>query len=103
MTDRLNALVQAAQAGDLDAFGQLVERTQTMVYAVACSVTRDPSLAQDAVQETYLRAFRRIGDLQELAGFLVWLRRIVITISIDMRRARRRSGSTTGCDSITGR
>jgi RNA polymerase sigma-70 factor (ECF subfamily) len=87
--DRLNELVGRAKAGDLEAFGRLVGATQTMTYAVALGVLRDPSLAQDAAQETYLRAFRRIGDLQEPAGFVSWLRRIVITVALNMRRARR--------------
>ena len=54
-------------------------------------VLRDPTLAQDAVQQAYLRAFRRLGDLQEPAAFTGWLRRIVITVALNMRRARRRT------------
>ena len=87
--DRLIELVGRAQRGDLEAFGTLVERTQTMVHAVAYSVVRDASLAQDAAQEAYLRAFRYLGDLQDHAGFIGWLRRIVITVALNMRRARR--------------
>ena len=87
--DQLNALVARAQKGDLDAFGRLVRTTQTMAFAVARSVLRDPGLAQDAVQEAYLSAFRRLGDLDEPAAFLSWLRRIVITTAINARRARR--------------
>ena len=60
-----------------------------MAFAVAVSVLRDPGLAQDAVQEAYLVAFRRLGDLDEPAAFLSWLRRIVITVALNMRRARR--------------
>jgi RNA polymerase sigma-70 factor (ECF subfamily) len=87
--DRLSDLVVRAQNGDLEAFGSLVQRTQTMVHAVAFSVIRDPSLAQDAAQEAYLRACRDLGDLQDPAGFIGWLRRIVITVALNMRRARR--------------
>jgi RNA polymerase sigma factor (sigma-70 family) len=85
----LNALVVRARKGDLDAFGRLVTATQTMAFAVARSVLRDPGLAQDAVQEAYLTAFRRFGDLGEPGAFLSWLRRIVITTAINARRARR--------------
>jgi RNA polymerase sigma factor (sigma-70 family) len=85
----LSSLVVLAQAGDVDAFGRLVDATQTMAHAVAFSVLREVGLAQDAAQEAYLRAFRRIGDLQEPGGFIVWLRRIVITVALNMRRARR--------------
>ena len=85
----LNDLVVRARAGDFEAYGGLVEATQTMAYAVAVGVLRDSTLAQDAVQEAYLRAFRRLGDLQEPAAFVSWLRRIVITVALNMPRARR--------------
>ena len=84
-------LVTAAQAGNVEAYGRLVQATQTMAYAVAVSVLRDRAAAQDAVQQAYLRAFRRLGDLQEPATFASWLRRIVITSALNMRRARRRT------------
>ena len=87
--DSVSALVALAQAGDPAAFGRLVGATQTMVHAVAFSVLRDAGLAQDAAQDAYLRAFRRIGDLDEPGGFIPWLRRIVITVALNMRRARR--------------
>jgi RNA polymerase sigma-70 factor, ECF subfamily len=87
--DELHALVSRAREGDLDAFGRLVRATQTMAFAVSRSVLRDPGLAQDAVQEAYLTAFRRLGDLGDPGAFLSWLRRIVITTAINARRARR--------------
>ena len=85
----LNDLVARARAGDLEAFGRLVQATQVMAYAVALGVLRDRSMAEDAAQEAYLTAFRRLRDLQEPAAFTGWLRRIVITAALNMRRARR--------------
>ena len=85
----LNDLVRRAQAADVEAYGRLVHATQKMAYAVALGVVRDPALAQDAAQEAYLRAFRRLQELQEPAAFVSWLRRIVITVALNMRRARR--------------
>jgi RNA polymerase sigma-70 factor (ECF subfamily) len=85
----LNALVVRAQQGDLEAYGQLVQATQAMVYAVALGVARDSTMAEDAAQEAYLRAFRRLGELEEPGAFLSWLRRIVIAVTFNMRRGRR--------------
>ena len=51
-------------------------------------------MAQDAAQEAYLRAFRRLGTSQDPAAFAGWLRRIVITVALNMRRA---GGSTLLC------
>jgi RNA polymerase sigma-70 factor (ECF subfamily) len=87
--ESLSDLVVRAQAGDVEAYGQLVQATQTMAYAVARGVLRDSTVAQDATQQAYLRAFRRLGDLQEPTAFAGWLRRIVITVALNMRRARR--------------
>jgi RNA polymerase sigma factor (sigma-70 family) len=87
--DPLNSLVVSARDGDLDAFGRIVAATETMAYAVARGVVRDRPMAQDAVQDAYLIAFRRLRDLGEPAAFLSWFRRIVITVAINARRARR--------------
>jgi RNA polymerase sigma factor (sigma-70 family) len=87
--NRLRQLVLDAQGGDLGAYGQLVDATQAMAYGVAVGTLRDPALAQDATQEAYLRGFRRLAELQDPATFSGWLRRIVVTVSIDVRRTRR--------------
>jgi len=87
--DSLTDLVTAARAGDVAAYGRLVQATQAMSLAVAASVLRDPAGAEDAVQEAYLRAYRRLGDLQEPGAFPGWLRRIVLTAALNLRRVRR--------------
>jgi RNA polymerase sigma-70 factor, ECF subfamily len=87
--EQLNDVVTRAKGGDLDAFSRLVQATQVMSYAVALGVLRDPDMAQDAIQEAFLRAFRRLADLEEPAAFIGWLRRIVITVASNMRQARR--------------
>ncbi len=85
----LTDLVVKAQGGDVEAYARLVEATQRMVQGVAFSVLRDSTAAQDAAQQAYLRAFRRLRDLEEPVAFAAWLRRIVITVALNMRRARR--------------
>ena len=85
----LTDLVVRAQGGDVEAYARLVEATQRMVQGVAFSVLRDSTTAQDATQQAYLRAFRRLNDLQEPAAFAGWLRRIAITVALNMRRATR--------------
>src|SRR5579863_9236499 len=87
--DCLSALVTAARAGDMAAYGRLVQATQAMSLAVAASVLREPAGAEDAAQEAYLRAYRSLGDLEDPAAFPGWLRRIVITAALNLRRAGR--------------
>jgi hypothetical protein len=86
--DCLSVHVTAARGGDVAAYGRVVQSTQAMALAVAVSVLRDPAGAEDAVQEAYLRAYRRLGDLEDPAAFPGWLRRIVITAALNARRAR---------------
>ena len=87
--DLLPETVALARTGNLEAYGRLVRSTQLMAYAVALRVLRDPAQAEDAIQEAYLRAFRRLRDLEEPAAFIPWLRRIVITVALNLRRQRR--------------
>ena len=87
--ESLNELVARARRGEVAAYGRLVQATERMVFGVALRVLRDEALAEDATQDTYLRAFRRIRDLEEDAAFLTWLRRIAVTVAINMRRTRR--------------
>ena len=83
--------VRAAQRGDVGAYGRLVQATQTMAFAAALGVLRERGAAEDAVQQAYLRAFRRLSDVKEPSSFPSWLRRVVITVALNMRRARRRT------------
>jgi len=87
--DCLTDLVTAARAGDVAAYGRLIHATQAMSLAVAVSVLRDSGSAEDAVQEAYLRAYRRLEHLADAAAFPGWLRRIVITVALNLRRTRR--------------
>jgi RNA polymerase sigma factor (sigma-70 family) len=85
----LEDLVVRARAGDAEACAQLVAATQRMVRGVALRVLRDPALAEDAAQDTYLRALPRLCTLDEPAAFAGWLRRIAVTVALNLRRTRR--------------
>lgn len=89
MTDELAPLVAAARAGDAAAFARLVERTAASVRAAARREVDDPALAEDAVQEAYVRAFRRLDSLRDPAAFAGWIRRIAVTVARDAARRRR--------------
>ena len=89
MRKPLRTLVALAQGGDVGAFGQLVEATQAMAYSVAWSVLRERAAAEDATQQAYVRAYRRLNDLQDGDAFAGWLRRIVVTMALNERRSRR--------------
>jgi RNA polymerase sigma-70 factor (ECF subfamily) len=85
----LTSALEAARSGDIGAFRVLVEATEGMAYAVAWQVLRRESDARDAVQDAYLIAFRRLGDLTDPEAFPGWLRRIVVATALNHRRRSR--------------
>jgi RNA polymerase sigma-70 factor (ECF subfamily) len=72
------ALVAMAQAGDEDAFGQLVRRYSPRLRGVLARITRDPEVAHDALQEALVRAWQNIDRFQGRSSFSTWLTRIGI-------------------------
>ena len=63
------ALVAAAKAGDLAAYGEVVRRFQAMAYAYAYSILGDWHQAEDAVQDAFVEAFVCLGRLREPGVF----------------------------------
>jgi RNA polymerase sigma-70 factor (ECF subfamily) len=85
------ALVLASRRGDAEAFEELVRRTARLVYARAYLETGDRHRAEDLVQETFLTAWRKIGQLSDPGGFRAWLMTILHSAVVDAaRRAGRR-------------
>ncbi|MFH1688813.1 MAG: sigma-70 family RNA polymerase sigma factor [Candidatus Eisenbacteria bacterium] len=83
--------VRAAQAGDREAFGYLVERHKDIVYAVAYRFARDPDLALDLSQNVFIRAYRGIKTFKGKSSFSTWLYRIAMNTCIDWTRKKARS------------
>lgn len=81
-------LVHAARGGDTRAFGELVERFQSMAQGYALALLRDPGLAEDACQEAFVDAFFHLHQLREDAAFPGWFRRIVHKHADRQRRSR---------------
>ena len=73
----LSELVEAAQAGDSEAYDTLIERFQQMAYATAYRSLGDHHLAQDVVQEAVIEAFVHLRQLREPDAFPGWFRQIV--------------------------
>nr|WP_245583113.1 RNA polymerase sigma factor [Paenibacillus daejeonensis] len=71
-------------------FHRLYTRYYRLLYYGAYSITRDHELAQDAVQEAFLKAYCRIDSLKRREGSAAWLVAISRHVAIDMYRKRRR-------------
>ena len=82
-------LVRAAQAGDRDAFGELYERFQPTVMAIAMRRLRVHADAQELCQDVFVQAMLKIDQLRTPEAFIGWLRQITVRMAINrsVRRA----------------
>ncbi|HSK97123.1 MAG TPA: RNA polymerase subunit sigma-70, partial [Euzebyales bacterium] len=94
MTDGPDTLVVAAVAGDERAFATLTERHRRELHVHCYRMLASFDEADDAVQETVLRAWRRRDSFTGAALFRAWLYRIATNVSMDMIRARARRAPT---------
>lgn len=83
-------VVARARSGDPAAFRSLVDAYSRDVFRLAYRITRNEEDAEDTVQETFIRAFQKIGDFEERARFGTWLYRITANAAVDVLRKRRR-------------
>ncbi len=83
-------LVDLARAGDRNAFRQLVERHSHSVFRVAWRITSDEALAEDAVQEAFVNAWRHLDRFRGDARFGTWMHRITVNAALGLVRKRTR-------------
>jgi RNA polymerase sigma-70 factor (ECF subfamily) len=83
-------LVLAARAGDAASFEALVRRHVDRMYGVARLMLRDPDLAEDAVQQGFVRAWRDIRSLRDADRFEPWLHTLIVRACYDEARRVRR-------------
>jgi RNA polymerase sigma-70 factor (ECF subfamily) len=95
MTDAEQDLVRSAQRGDRAAFEELVRRTSRLVFSRLYLETGDTHRAEDLSQETFLLAFRSLGELKEPGNFRTWLLKIAQHVAIDAARRELRQKRTT--------
>jgi RNA polymerase sigma-70 factor, ECF subfamily len=83
-------LIERARRGDHDAFAALVDGALRRLDAAARLILRDPVLAQDAVQDSLIRAWRDLPGLRDPDRFDAWLHRLTVNACLDLLRRRRR-------------
>ncbi len=81
--------VAQALAGDRDAFRVLVERHSRSIFRLAYRMTGNEHDAEEVVQETFLKAYRRLNRFESRSNFGTWLYRIGVNCSLDLMRKRR--------------
>lgn len=82
----LAGLVVRFKRRDMDAFAELYMLTYNKVYNYARHYLRDEHLAQDAMQEVYIAAYRNIDKLSDPTLFVAWLNRISFHVCYDIQQ-----------------
>jgi len=86
------AAVARVCAGETEAFRVLVDRYSRKVFRLAYRMTRNEQDAEDVVQETFLRAYRRLRQFESRSSFGTWIFRIAVNASLDLTRKLGRHG-----------
>src|SRR5438876_3439745 len=76
-------LVRASQAGDQDAFGELVRRLERPLFNVALRVLRDPEEARDATQTAFVKAWMHLDRFDQRHRFFSWMYRILLNEALN--------------------
>ncbi|HEY2090324.1 MAG TPA: sigma-70 family RNA polymerase sigma factor [Thermoanaerobaculia bacterium] len=83
--------LERARSGDHDAFAELVERHEGMVFSIALHFFDDRARAEEIAQDVFLQLYRSMGEIETDAHLLFWLRQVTSRRCIDgVRRARMR-------------
>ena len=85
------SLVERTLAGDQVAFQDLVERYQGRLFALARHYTRNAVEIEDIVQDTFLKAYRRLDSFDHRSSFYTWIYRIATNTVLDLLKRRGRS------------
>jgi RNA polymerase sigma-70 factor, ECF subfamily len=89
MTDDDARWIARARAGEAAAFRHLVDANAAALFRVCARITGDRALAEDAVQEALLNAFRHLADFDGRSAFSTWLYRIAVNAALAQVRKRR--------------
>ncbi len=83
------ALVKRAQAGDTDAYDQLIRRYQERIYATVYHMTSNHEDANDLAQEAFIKAYRALKSFKGDSSFFTWVYRIAVNKTINFLKQRK--------------
>jgi len=94
-------LVTRCQAGDTEAFDQLVTRYRTRVFGMIYNMVHSEQDAWDLAQDSFLKAWKSIKRFRGRSSFYTWIYRIVMNVTIDwLRKKQVKGGGSEFDDSV---
>ncbi len=91
-------LVRRCQAGDTEAFDELVSRYRTRVFGMIYNMVHSEQDAWDLAQDSFLKAWKSIKRFRGRSSFYTWIYRIVMNVTIDWLRKKQIKGAGTEFD-----
>ena len=98
-----SVLVEAAVSGDCESFTELCRRYYPAMVAIAHSILGDRDAAEDAAQQTFAKAVRKLPQLKKKDKFAGWLAAICRNAAVDMARTAKRFCSTNDLSTIAAK
>jgi RNA polymerase sigma-70 factor, ECF subfamily len=93
-------LVHRSQAGDTEAFGELVTKYRTKIFTMVCCIVGNENDAWDIAQEGFLKAWRSIHRFEGRSLFYTWLYSITVNLTMDSLRRKGRREEVELSDTI---
>jgi RNA polymerase sigma-70 factor, ECF subfamily len=88
-------IIERVLEGDREAYGVLVQRYQSKLFAVAFGVLRHREDAREVAQEAFIKAYRNLPGFRRDSSFYTWIYRITLNLAIDFQRKAWRKRETT--------
>ena len=92
-------IVEKIKKGDTSAFRFLVEKYKDVSFSLACSILRNENDAEDALQESFIKAFKAIKKFRYKSSFSTWLYKIVVNTSNTYLKRQKKKQNFTDKDS----
>lgn len=91
-------IVSNVLEGNVQAFELLVLKYQRQLYYVANSITKNPALAEDIVQDAFVKAYEKLDTLKNFSGFYAWIKKIVINMALNQYDRNKWNVDVTSAD-----
>jgi RNA polymerase sigma-70 factor (ECF subfamily) len=86
-------LVKRCQAGETEAFDELVTRYRTRIFAMIYNMVHNEQDAWDLAQDSFVKAWKSIKRFRGRSSFYTWIYRIVMNVTIDWLRKKQVKGA----------
>lgn len=85
--------IEKVLAGETLAFSNLVEKYQHMVFTISCKILDNKEEAEDAAQESFIKAYKSLSTFNSKSSFSTWLYKIAYNQAIDKLKIKKKRGN----------